>query len=485
MCERANEAQFDPATRRRVAVVGAGVTGLAAARKLRELNPSLDVKVFERDSRVGGVIGTRVVDGFLCELSVDNFITTVPEGLELCKSLGFEDELLSTSAKYRRTYVVRKGRLCPLPDGFMTMAPTRLYPKIVTPLLSPLGKLRCGLELFLPRRKSNEEESLAAFATRRLGKEAFDRIIEPLVGGIYGGDAAKLSLQATLPRFAEMEAKSRSLIWAMSKTARKARRVKREEESGARYSFFITLRSGMQRLPERLAEELGYENVALNRPIVEAARIDASRWRLRDAAGRTEEFDALLFASDSGAAARALADSAPDVARLYGQTEHTGVAIIHLAYRNEQIGRPPQGMGVVVPASEGDGVIAGSFSSYKYPVRAPEGTLLLRIFVGGARAPEMVETPEPELVARVEAETRRWLDISGDPIMVDVARFPNAMPQYTVGRLAWRARLAQALDAYPTLALAGNALDGVGLPACVKSGYEAAAKLVASLRSRE
>ena len=483
MSERAIEDR--PTARASVAVVGAGVTGLAAARKLRELNPNLDVKVFERAPRVGGVIGTRVVDGFLCELSVDNFITTVPEGIELCKSLGLGDELMSTSAKYRRTYVARKGRLCPLPDGFMTMAPTRFYPMLVTPLLSPLGKLRCGLELLIPRRKSQDEESLAAFAIRRLGKEAFDRIIEPLVGGIYGGDAAKLSLQATLPRFAEMEAKDRSLIWAMSKTARKARRVKREEESGARYSFFITLRSGMQRLPERLAEELGYDRVALNREIVEAVRLDGDRWRLRDSAGRSEEFDALLFASDSGSAARALANSAPEVARLYGQTEHTGVAIIHLAYRAEQIGRPPRGMGFVVPTSEGNGVIAGSFSSYKYPVRAPENTLLLRVFVGGARAPEMVETPERELVARVEAETRRWLDTKGDPIMVDVARFPNAMPQYTVGRLAWRAQLGAALDDYPTLALAGNALDGVGLPACVKSGYEAAAKLVAGLRSRE
>ena len=189
----------------RVAILGAGITGLSAAKRVLERLPNAELKIWERARRVGGVIGTRVVDGFLCELSVDNFITTVPWGIDLCRELGFKEELTSTNNRFRRTFVVRNSRLYALPDGFMTMAPTKLYPMVTTPLLSPLGKLRCGLELLLPRRKSQEEESLAAFAKRRLGKEAFDRIIEPLVGGIYGGDAAKLSLQATLPRFAQME----------------------------------------------------------------------------------------------------------------------------------------------------------------------------------------------------------------------------------------------------------------------------------------
>ena len=207
-----SEPSLDRPSRLRVAVVGAGTSGLAAAWRLRVRAPEIDLTVFEKSARVGGVIGTRKVDGFLCELSVDNFITTVPYGLDLCRELGFQDELQSTNSRYRRTFVVRNRRLFPLPDGFMTMAPTKLWPMLVTPLLTPWGKLRCGLELLLPRRKREDEESLAAFATRRLGREAFDRIIEPLVGGIYGGDAAKLSLQATLPRFAEMEAKDRSLI---------------------------------------------------------------------------------------------------------------------------------------------------------------------------------------------------------------------------------------------------------------------------------
>ncbi len=459
---------------RRVAIIGAGISGLAAAWRLRAKAPEVDFEIWEKSSRVGGVIGTRNVDGFLCELSVDNFITTVPWGLELCKELGFQEELQSTNNRYRRTFVVRNRRLYALPDGFMTMAPTKLYPMIVTPLLTPLGKLRCGMELLLPRRKSSEEESLASFAKRRLGKEAFDRIIEPLVGGIYGGDAAKLSLQATLPRFAEMEAKDRSLIWSMTKSQKTARKIKREEESGARYSFFITLKSGMQSLPERLADRLGREKIKLNQAVerVEASGNGAG-WNVVSSSGKVSRFDAVVFATDSNAASSALRDVAPEVASLYGQTEHTGVAIVHLAFRDEQIGRPAQGMGFVVPTSEKNGVVAGSFSSYKYPTRAPKGTTLLRVFVGGARAPEMVDLRENELVARVVDEVRALLDVKGEPLATDVARFPNAMPQYYLGRLDWRKRLQFALDKIPTLALAGNALDGVGLPACVKSGYDA------------
>ncbi len=476
------EPSLDSPSRLRVAVVGAGTSGLAAAWRLRGRAPEVDLTVFEKSARVGGVIGTRKVGGFLCELSVDNFITTVPYGLDLCRELGFRDELQSTNSRYRRTFVVRNRRLFPLPDGFMTMAPTKLWPMLVTPLLTPWGKLRCGLELLLPRRKSEEEESLAAFATRRLGREAFDRIIEPLVGGIYGGDAAKLSLQATLPRFAEMEAKDRSLIWSMTKSMKKARKTKREEESGARYSFFITLKCGLQELPERLADRIGRERIALNRPVARAERLPEGGWNVVDAQGRSERFDAVVFASDSGSAASALKESCPRVSELYGQTDHTGVAIVHLAYRNEQVKRPMEGMGFVVPTSEKNGVIAGSFSNYKYPSRAPEGTTLLRIFVGGARAPETVEKPEDELIRLVHTETAALLDIEGDPIFTDVARFPNSMPQYYLGRLAWRKELQAAVDAVPTLALAGNTLDGVGLPACIKSGYDAADSVLNSIK---
>ena len=483
MTNNANET-----SRQRVAVLGGGISGLAAAWRLSKIAPELDVVLWEKTGRVGGVIGSKQIDGFHLEASVDNFITTVPWALDLCKELGFENELTSTNNRYRRTFVVRKRRLFPLPDGFMTMAPTKLYPMATTPLLSPFGKLRCALELILPRRRSTEEESIAAFVTRRLGREAFERLVEPLVGGIYGGDASRLSLQATLPRFAEMERKDRSLIWSMKKSQKKAKRVKREEESGARYSFFLTLSSGMESLPRRLAERLEAENrarVELNREAVKLEKASdangADGWLLTDSTGKTERFDAVLCATPSDAAGELFRSVAPITSEVCAGTERTGTAIVHLAFRNEQVKRPVAGMGFVVPPSEGNGLLAGSFSSFKYPSRAPEGTTLLRIFVGGARSPDSLTIPESELLDRVLAETRALLGVEGEPLMSDVARFPNAMPQYYLGRLDAIRRLREELAATPTLALAGNALEGVGLPACVKSGNDAADKIAADL----
>ena len=481
--ENAIESENAP-SRRRVAVLGGGISGLAAAWRLSKIAPELDVVLWEKTGRVGGVIGSKQIDGFHLEASVDNFITTVPWALDLCKELGFEQELTSTNNRYRRTFVVRKRRLYPLPDGFMTMAPTKLYPMATTPLLSPFGKLRCALELILPRRRSTEEESIAAFVTRRLGREAFERLVEPLVGGIYGGDASRLSLQATLPRFAEMERKDRSLIWSMKKSQKKAKKVKREEESGARYSFFLTLSSGMESLPRRLAERLESENrarVELNREAVKLEKASDGGWLLTDSTGQTERFDAVLCATPSDAAGELFRSVAPITSEVCAGTERTGTAIVHLAFRNEQVKRPVAGMGFVVPPSEGNGLLAGSFSSFKYPSRAPEGTTLLRIFVGGARSPDSLTIPESELLDRVLAETRALLGVEGEPLMSDVARFPNAMPQYYLGRLDAIRRLREELAATPTLALAGNALEGVGLPACVKSGNDAADKIAADL----
>ncbi|MBQ7815265.1 MAG: protoporphyrinogen oxidase [Thermoguttaceae bacterium] len=492
MTNNANENAIESenaSSRRRVAVLGGGISGLAAAWRLSKIAPELDVVLWEKTGRVGGVIGSKQIDGFHLEASVDNFITTVPWALDLCKELGFEQELTSTNNRYRRTFVVRKRRLYPLPDGFMTMAPTKLYPMATTPLLSPFGKLRCALELLLPRRRSQEEESIAAFVTRRLGREAFERLVEPLVGGIYGGDASRLSLQATLPRFAEMERKDRSLIWSMKKSQKKAKKVKREEESGARYSFFLTLSSGMESLPRRLAERLESENrarVELNREAVKLEKAPGTNdadggWLLTDSTGQTERFDAVLCATPSDAAGALFRSVAPITSEVCAETERTGTAIVHLAFRNEQVKRPVAGMGFVVPPSEGNGLLAGSFSSFKYPSRAPEGTTLLRIFVGGARSPDSLTIPESELLDRVLTETRALLGVEGEPLMSDVARFPNAMPQYYLGRLDAIRRLREELDATPTLALAGNALAGVGLPACVKSGNDAAEKIAADL----
>ncbi len=241
-------------TTRRVAVIGGGIAGLAAAHRLIELAPNCRLTLLEAGPRLGGVLSTVHRDGFQVEQSADNFITTIPWGVELCRRLGLRDQLIQTNPAFRRTFVVRRGRLYRLPDGFLMMAPTRLWPLAVTPILSPLGKLRAAWEYFIRPKTDDADESMAAFVRRRLGREAFDRLVEPLVGAVYAADMEKLSVQSTLPRFRDMERQHGSLIRAMR--AQRKHRRNAPSESGARYSMFVTLRDGLGSLVDALAARL-------------------------------------------------------------------------------------------------------------------------------------------------------------------------------------------------------------------------------------
>ncbi len=463
----------------KVLVLGAGISGLSAAWYLNKLPQAPKISVWEARDRTGGVIETVEKGGFQIERGVDNFITTVPWGLDLCRELGLIDQIVTTSNRYRRTFVVRKGRLHPLPDGFLMMAPTKLLPLAFTPLLSPFGKIRAGLELFLPRQEKSDE-SMAEFVKRRLGREVYERIVEPLVSGIYAGDAQKLSVWATLPRFPEMEVKHRSLILAMKKQIKQAKTIKREEESGARYSFFVSLRHGLDQLPKTIAERLPLGTIHLNRKAVRIFRFEENgrtSWQVTDQNGISETFDELISALPANVAGDLFQEAAPEIAALYQKIDLSGVALITVAFRNEQIKRPMLGMGYVVPEIENSMIIAGSFSSYKYPHRAPEGTTMIRFFTGGARNPRLVDLSEDEIRTLVMNEVRKLLDVQGDPILIDIARWGQLMPQYNKGHLQWLEDLNSALAAYPSLAMAGNALDGVGIPNCIKNGRQAAERI--------
>ena len=292
----------------RIAVIGGGIAGLAAAHRLGELDPAVNLTLLEAGPRLGGVLSTVRRDGFQVEQSADNFITTIPWAVELCKRLGLADQLVQTNAAYRRTFVVRSGRLYRLPDGFLMMAPTQLWPLAVTPILSPLGKLRAALEYFIPPRKGDQDESMAAFVRRRLGREAFQRLVEPLVGAVYAADMERLSVEATLPRFREMERSHGSLIRAMRQQMKHSAQ---QSESGARYSMFVTLRDGLSSLVERLAARLPAGSVRLNSPVDRIER-SAGVWRVfiasRLGAGDADtcDFDGLIMAAPSYEAARLL-----------------------------------------------------------------------------------------------------------------------------------------------------------------------------------
>ncbi|MDO4583122.1 MAG: protoporphyrinogen oxidase [Planctomycetia bacterium] len=466
----------------RVAVVGAGISGLSAAHRLKELAPHAEVSLFDLKERPGGVLNTLIQDGFEIEESADNFITTVPWGVSLCQRLGLGDDLVTTTPKHRQTFVVWRNRLHKLPDGFMMMAPTQWWPMATTRLLSPWGKLRAGLEIFVPRRDSEEDESLEAFAVRRLGREAYERLIEPLVSGVYAADMSRLSLLATLPRFREMEREYGSLIRAMRKNRQKQKSSTASVQSGPRYSLFVTVRGGLKRLTEALMEKVGREAFH-GKTSVEALSPTEQGWRLvlREEEGKTrreEVFDAVILATPSHVAAQLFETAGRKaVSKPLGEIEHTGTVILNVAYRREQIGHPLDGMGAVVPAAEKSPLLALSFSNEKYPHRAPEGYTLFRVFTGGARNPEMLEKSDEEVTAILLEKIRPLVKISGEPVMTTLSRWKNTMPQYHLGHLDRVAKIETELEHCSTLGLAGNAFAGVGIPQCVHSGEQAAEKI--------
>ncbi|MHB1034246.1 MAG: protoporphyrinogen oxidase [Pirellulales bacterium] len=481
---------------RKVAVIGGGITGLAAAHRLVELNPSLDVALFETRSRLGGVIQTDQADGFQAELSSDNFITTIPWGVDLCRRIGFEDQLIGTNPAHRQVFVVRGSRLHKLPDGFLMMAPSRIWPLAISPLLSPLGKLRMALEYFIPRRTGSEDESMAAFVRRRLGREAFDRLVEPLVSGIYAADLEKLSVAATLSRFRDMEREHGSLIRAVRRQMAAKRRADRTQKagqgraghshaheskdtSGARYSMFVTPRDGLSSMVAAIAATLPAGAARLDSPVERIAPAAGGGWTVTLGHGAgAEQFDAVILSTPAGEAARLAGEFDPELAADLRTIPHSGTAVVSLGYRREQVGHKLDGMGFVVPAIEKRPLLACSFSSVKYPGRAPDGSVLLRMFLGGACRQDLLELADEPLKELVFRELAELLGVRGEPSYCRIARWPGTMPQYHVGHQDLVARIERRESAWPDFALSGNAYHGVGLPDCIHSGEQAAERIL-------
>ena len=467
-----------------IVIIGGGIAGLAAAHRIVELSQakSLDVKttLLEASPRLGGSIATERVGDFLVEAGPDSFITEKPWALKLCERIGLTPRLVSTQSAYQKIFIVHDGKLVALPEGFFLLAPTRLWPFIQTPLFSWLGKLRMASELFLPRGESNGDESLGAFVRRRFGNEALDRVAQPLVGGIYASDPDKLSLGATMPRFKEMERSSRSVIYAMW-SAQRQRAKKAETGSGARWSLFVTLAGGMQELVDNLAQRLPQGTVLLNAAATELKRNADNSWRVAVGSEQIIEADAVILAAPAfrtGALLRQIASSAAE--ELTG-ISYASTATVSLAYRREDFPQAPSSFGFVVPAIEKRKIMACTFSSLKYPGRAPQDKILLRAFVGGSLQPELFGASDGEMETSVRNELASLLGVTAAPIFSRIWRHPDSMPQYHVGHEARVNRIEAALQLFPTLALAGSAYHGVGISDCVRTGEESAEKTVAAV----
>ncbi|MDR1493223.1 MAG: protoporphyrinogen oxidase [Planctomycetaceae bacterium] len=476
-----------PLNKKTLAVLGAGISGLSAAYRFRKLCPDATLRVWDRRERTGGVLTTLHRDGYQIEQSADNFITTVPYLVSLCRELGIADELISTNPRFRRTYVVRKKNLYLLPDGFLMLAPSKMYPLAITPILSPSGKLRAALEYFIPPSQSDDDETMKSFVTRRLGREVFERLVEPLVSGVYAADMNQLSLMATLPRFREMERQHGSLIRAMRYQMKINKQAKSQsQESGARYSMFVTLRGGLSRIADTLAANLPNDAIQLNKYAEKLESFTEEsgnlKWRITDQNGFAESYDAVIFATPSYETARLLTPTYQRLGGLLAGIEHSGTAIITLAFDASQVKKRLSGMGFVVPKIENSPILAGSFSSMKYEHRAPEGKQLIRVFAGGARSPEMADMSDEQLLPLVKKELRPLLKIDGEPELETVAHWQRTMPQYHLGHLERIREVNEITAKIPHLALAGNFLEGVGIPVCSLSGQNAAEQIVEKMR---
>jgi oxygen-dependent protoporphyrinogen oxidase len=467
----------------RVVVVGGGIAGLAAAHRLdelaRETRRPLDLVVLEAADRLGGTIRTERVDGCLLEAGADSFISEKPWALALAERLGLGPRLCRTDDRFRRTYVVRGGRLRPLPEGFLLMAPTRAWPVLASDVFSWRGKARLGLDLLLPRRAATGDESLGSFVRRRLGAEALERVVQPLVGGIYTADPDRLSLAATMPRFLALEREHRSLILGLRRGSRGREAT---HASGARWSLFVTLAGGMEELVTALAARLPAGAVRLRTPVA-AVMSTPDGWRIQPADGPPLDAHGVVLAGPAHAMGTLVSGADPTLAAGLDAIPYASSATVTLAYPRAAIQHPLDGFGFVVPRVEGRQILACTFSSVKYPGRAPEGTALLRTFIGGALQADLLAREDRALVALAEADVASLLGITGRPILSRVWRHPRAMPQYDVGHLDRVAALEARLASMPGLALAGAAYRGVGIADCVRSGEAAAEGLHASLKS--
>ncbi|MGQ0793446.1 MAG: protoporphyrinogen oxidase [Deltaproteobacteria bacterium] len=464
----------------RIIVIGGGIAGLSAANRLlelgRESKSPIEITLFESANRLGGVISTKFSGGFLIEEGPDSFLTTKPWALNQCRSIGLDSELIPTQSEFRRAFVLRKGTLHPLPEGFFMMAPSRIIPFLRSPLFSWKGKMRVLLDLIIPPSPRGDDESLASFVRRRLGAEALRRVAEPMIAGIYTASSENLSLRATMPQFLEMEERHGSVI----RGVRRAMEERKSNDGGARYSQFVSFRGGMQTLPDRLASLLPEGSVRLGEK-VESLRNSGGRWIALTDTGGELQADGAIIAAPSHVAAALAEGFDPSLAGDLSLIERASSAVISLAYSRDAIAHPLDGFGFVVPTEERIPIIASSFSSIKFEGRAKEGFTLLRAFVGGAAQEGIYNKTDSEIIGISERELARILRIASSPLLALVHRHPKSMPQYRVGHLKLVERIMRRAATHRGLALAGNAYGGVGVPDCVRSGEQAAESVFKTL----
>jgi oxygen-dependent protoporphyrinogen oxidase len=499
----------------RVAVIGGGMAGLAAARVLEDARtsgspqtaavPATDWLLFERDQRLGGKVQTVRRDGFVVEGGPDSAIIEKPWPIEMARRLGIGDRLLDSNEDIRKSFVYSGGRLHEFPEGIILMVPTRIVPFAFSSLISWPGKLRMGMDLVLPRGGGGDDESLGDFVRRRLGREALAKVAEPIVAGIHAGDPELMSVGATFPMFREMEEKYRSLIIGMLQRRRARARMAtapRAAQTGATTgetsagataerrprSYFYSFRTGLADLSDAIVASLPAEKLHPGAAVGAMERAgepaDSGRrggFMLTLADGTRELVDAVVLATPAFASGELLRSVAPLAATDLGSIEYVTTATVSVAFRRDQVKHPLRGFGLVVPRAENRGVMATTWSSSKFANRAPEGAVLVRSFLGRAGIEAAAQLDDGEMLKLVRSELADVLGISAEPVTSEIFRWPRGMPQYKVGHAALVDRIEATVAEAPGVELAGGAYHGIGIGDCMREGAAAAQRALAHI----
>ena len=488
----------------RIAIIGGGIAGLAAAyelEKTRTAGSPVEYALFEARPQLGGSLASEIVQGAVLERGPDSFLTEKSAAAELCRELGLGADLLPSNDAARKTYIVVRNRLVALPDGLMFLVPTKLVPTALTRLFSIPTKLRMAMELLHPPRPASQDtnfdESVAALVKRHFGQEAVDRLADPLLSGIYGGDATQLSAQTVLPRMVEMERQygslTRGMLAAHRKMLNQARNSVQTGKSGgtagaggtakAPRAIFTALRGGMQQLVDALTASLDPASVHSATP-VSAIEKTAGGWII-EAGGAKQQYEALIMAAPAWAAGELLSPVDATLGAALSTIPYSSSITINLIYDEGKIGTLPEGFGFLVPAVEGRSVLACTFVHRKFLGRTPPGKAVFRAFLGGMKREAMLAESDEALVATVRREMSEILGVSCfsaqvEPEHAQVSRWRRAMAQYSVGHQARIIEINARVAALPGLRLAGNAYDGIGVPDCIRLGRAAARELAAA-----
>ena len=468
---------------KKIIVVGGGIAGLAAAYRIqKEISEGaqLECTLLEGGDRFGGKIATERSDGFVIERGPDSFISQKPAAIQLCQQVGIGDHLVGTNPGAPSTYVYTGGKLVTMPDGLSLMIPTKFLPFAFTPLFSLTGKIRMALDLLIPRKADDSDESLASFVRRRMGEEALRKMAEPMLAGIYASDPETMSIGSTFPMFVETERKYRSLILGML-ARKKAMLLNAHKRPASNHSLFMTLKDGLGEMVEAVIKkspDIKFQSAAR----VESISRKEGDWSVNLEGGGEFKAQALILATPGHITARLLQPVAPDAAEILKQIKYVSTATVTLAYKKEGFSHALDGFGFVVPKCEGRSILACTWTSSKFPHRAPEGYVMIRCYLGGALQEEIAEKDESTLITLVRQDLKEIMGVCEEPVFSKAFHNRKSNVQYHVNHSQRIDAVMQGLES--GLFLAGSAYRGIGIPDCIQSGTQSAESAIQLLMGK-